>query len=249
MVNSIDKKELELKSKCHLHAYDLMKSTAGWLDNPDNEIFGLLEYDDDSLAIAAKACVIASAILKKAALDIQLVSGIDDTNKYSKDILDAMSDLKSLADNFDSSGDENLMKTAGVLDEILLTITSNVQQQEAFKKNFEKKIDDIKKRSKEAKSKLTSEATEDKEKSEKKEKDKSLRPLEAPLSSRYCPDHHGESLCRLSENVYYCPMTKKQYDFENGYVTDKGNKVPGTTVSNQTMDSNDISIKVMFGDQ
>ena len=48
--------EQKLKKQAHLSAYDLLKSTASWLDNPDNEVYALLEFDEDSLNITAKAC-------------------------------------------------------------------------------------------------------------------------------------------------------------------------------------------------
>lgn len=254
------KKDQELEKKHHLMAYDLMQSTAGWLENADNELFGLLEYSDDSVNIAAKACVLAAAILKKAALDIQLVSGIEDTNKYEKDMVEAISDLKSIADSLDASGDDSLMKKASALDEILFTIVSNVEEQEEFKKSFARKIEEIKKHSYDLKhgnpvspiSNIVSigapQSKENAAASEKKNSSsKDLRPLQAPLSTRYCPDHPGEMLMRISDGVYQCMLDHKEYDFKSGFTTAKGNKVPGTSVENQTINNNDIAIKTMFG--
>ena len=74
MTNNNKNEELQIKS--HQIAYDIIKSTASWLENPDNEVFGLFEFDEDSLNIAAKASIIASEVLKKAALDIQIASFI-----------------------------------------------------------------------------------------------------------------------------------------------------------------------------
>jgi len=238
--------ENELKTKAHLQAYDLLKTSAAWLDNPDNELFGLLEFDDNSLSIAVKAAVLASACLKKAALDIQLISGIEDTNKYGKTVIDAMNDLTALANEFDESGDENLIKRASVLDEILITMASGVEQQEILKQNFDKKIAEIKERSKKMndpsfQKKIATEPAAPQK--------KEYRPLEAPLSTRYCPDHPGASLARIRDNVWYCLYDSKQYDFSAGYTTMKGNKVPPSSVENQTADLENVSFPVIFGDK
>ena len=244
-MSSSDTKELELKQTCHLAAYDLLKSTANQLENPDSELFGLLEFDEASLNIAAKACVLASAILKKATVDIQLVSNIEDTNKYENNVTDALETLAALADEFDTSGDEKLIRKASVLDEILLTVASNVEKQESFKKAFEQKITAIKNRAEQTK-KL---ATEGKPaESEKKTPKKEARPLSTPLTTRHCPDHVGVSLARISDGKFYCPLDSKEYDFNEGFVLNNGTKVPATSVENQTQSLGEVSIPPMFSD-
>ena len=238
---SIEEKD-ELQQKSHLIAYDLLKSTAGWLESPENEVFSLLEYDNDSLDIAVKASVIAAAVLKKAALDMQIASGIEDTNKYEKNIVDQMAELKALADELDESGDEKLMKKASLLDEILVTMASGVEEKEALEKKFETKIAEIKSRKHNALDRKV--ATEDK-----KESKKELRPLEAPLSTRYCPDHPGAGLTKVRDDVYCCSLCSKQFDYRNGYTTAKGNKVPGTSADRQTADLANVNIHTMFQDK
>jgi hypothetical protein len=241
-MSTLDKTEKE----AHLIAYDIIKSTAQWLENPENEIFGLLEYNNDSLSLAAKACILASAILKKAALDIQVVSGVEDTNKYEYTLCDALDSLEKLANEFDSSENPELVKKAGALDEILLTITSSITEQEKFNKAFEKKIEEIKKASKGLVSKEQSVV---KASIDDTEKGKELRPLQAPLNTRHCPDHPGVMLVRIKDGLFYCPLNSKQYDFYNGYTTEKGNNIPGTTVQQQNDELNDFSMPTMFFDK
>ena len=241
--------ENKLKKQAHLAAYDLLKSTASWLDNPDNEVYALLEFDEDSLSITAKACTLASAILQKAALDLQVISGIEDTNKYSFNMEDVLDGLNSLASEFEVSNNPDLVKKANLLEDILLTISSSVEEQNKFKQAVQKKIEDIKKKSKQANSVIKVESTESKASIDDTEKGKELRPLQAPLSTRNCPDHPGVMLVRISDGLFYCPLNGKQYDFNSGYTTEKGNKVPGTSVKNQNEDLDDFSMPTMFFDK
>lgn len=234
--------EQKIKKQAHLAAYDLLKSTAAWLDNSDNEIYALLEFDEDSLNVTAKACTIASAVLQKAAMDLQIISGIEDTNKYSFDMEDVLDGLNSLAGEFECSDNPDLVKKANLLEDILLTISSNVEEQSRFKQAIQKKIDDIKKKSKEGISVVKASIDDT-------DKGKELRPLQAPLSTRSCPDHPGVSLVRISDGLFYCPLNGKQYDYANGYATEKGNKVPGTSVKNQNEDLINFALPTMFFDK
>lgn len=248
ITNGVVRNNDEMRIKSHLLAYDLLKTTAGWLENPDNEVFGLLEFDDESLSIAAKASVIASEVLKKAALDIQLITGIKDTNKYQKDIVDAMYEIKALADSFDSSGNEALIKKANVLDEILIIMASSVEEQKKLHEKFDKKIAEIKARSK----KLNEDALVEKiaVEAKKPEPKKIARPLENSLKTRYCPKCTGGLLARLRVDVWYCMNCGQQSDFEDGFEKLNGTIVPGTSVSKQTSDNLDgVTITAIFGDK
>lgn len=66
-----------------------------------------------------------------------------------------------------------------------------------------------------------------------KQQVKRFEPLEAALSTRYSPDMPGVQLIRISDSVYQCPYTGKMYDYKAGYTTNKGNKIPGTSVEHQ----------------
>ena len=71
-----------------------------------------------------------------------------------------------------------------------------------------------------------------------KEQIKEYRPLEASLMTRFCPDHPGVMMNRVEDRVFQCSLDQKTYDFENGYTTLKGNKVPGSSVNNNHFDNN-----------
>lgn len=235
-MDNLDKKDTELKQKSHLLVYDLLKSFASWLDNPDNEIFELLEYDEGSLNVAAKANVLAAGILRKAALDIQLVSGIEDTNKYEYNMEDALQNLISIANEFDESQNPNLIKKAGLIDEIILTMSSNaIEQDERLKKAMNEKIEKIKNKSEKPKKKASIDDTDG----------GSYRPLQVSLTTRSFPGSPGTPMVRVSDGVYYNIDTGEQVDFTNGYDLD-GKKVPGTSVENQTDSLEGFKISTQF---
>jgi len=239
-LNNLDKKDKELKKQNHLFAYDLLKSFAGWLDNPDNEIFSLLEFDENSLSVAANANVLAAAILRKAAMDIQLASGIEDTNKYEFDMSDALENLVSMANEFDNSGDPTLMKKASLIDEILITMSSSIDEQEKFKKAMDKKIEDIKKRSKEKTAQKKSEGAHNIDDIE----NNTYRPLQAPLSTRSFPGSPGTPWTQMGGYIVNVD-TGEQIDPKEGYMLD-GKKVPGTSVEDQTAYLEDVKIPTQF---
>jgi hypothetical protein len=58
--------------------------------------------------------------------------------------------------------------------------------------------------------------------------------MEAPLSTRYCPDHPGVPLMRVGDHQAQCELDKKIYNYETGYTLNNGSKVPGGDVSQQT---------------
>lgn len=72
-------------------------------------------------------------------------------------------------------------------------------------------------------------------------KEEIIKPLnEISLSTRYCPDHNGVQVVRISENIYQCPIDGKKYNYETGYVNYKGQKVPGGSVAMQTPSTSDF---------
>lgn len=224
----VDKKMQVLDDECHKVAYEVLKSTAGWLENPDNEIYSLLEEHVPSVEIAAKACVMAANILKKASLEIQLVSGVAESKN---NISTALEKLQVLANEFDNSGDPTLMKKASVLDEILLTVAADMEAQSNFKKQMQSKIDQIKKNHAAAKNGIVSEATEEKES---KPNYKTYEENEASLSTRYCPDHPGVQVFPKGDDIVQCTLDGKIYNYKEGFTLANGNRVPGTCVENQT---------------
>lgn len=73
----------------------------------------------------------------------------------------------------------------------------------------------------------------------KKTVDKTLKQYEKrdfpiTLSTRYCPDHPGESLSRIGDGLYKCNLDGKVYDWAGGFNLLSGARVPGGTVALQT---------------
>jgi len=149
---------------------------------------------------------------------------------------EGMEEVAKLAGVFDMSDDQKLQKVASVMDELLLTIAADPAWAKNFKEAQKKQVDDIKRKYQDVKEALDKViAVED----TKKKIDDSpyyevKRPLEAPLSTRSCPDHPGALMQRIGEDAYQCSLDHKQYDFKNGFQTEKGTKVPGGSVSEQT---------------
>jgi hypothetical protein len=174
-------------------------------------------------------------------------SALNDLKKIFKNVAANISEneieeMGAVAQAFDESGDPLLQKQASVIDEILLTIGADPKAQMAFKKAQEDEIERLRAKYKNVNNDQYTKAREQEQKEIKvneaikdiDEKIKKYRPMEASLSSRYSPDMPGVSLVRIGDSVWQCPITKKIYDFKNGYTTSKGNIVPGTDVSNQT---------------
>lgn len=63
--------------------------------------------------------------------------------------------------------------------------------------------------------------------------------IEASLSTRYCPDHCGAPIIRISDRIFQCSLDGKIYDFDSGYVNYKGQRVPGGSISEQTPSQSD----------
>lgn len=55
-----------------------------------------------------------------------------------------------------------------------------------------------------------------------------------PLLTRYSPDYPGVMLYRVSDGVYQDMLSKKVYDFKNGFVSDTGIRYYGGSVALQT---------------
>jgi hypothetical protein len=147
------------------------------------------------------------------------------------------------AHELDNSGDPELIKEASVLDEILLTLAAPRDAKEVFKASEDKEIEKLKQKYRsEARDKaytLPKEQLDDDIKTADaakaiKDSIKEYRPLESALSTRTCPDHPGAQMARIADNMYQCELDKKIYNWDSGFTTMRGDKVPGGSVSNQT---------------
>lgn len=220
---------------------ELLIAMANDLANEDSEVLQLAEYHDVSLEKAAEGLLRAANELRKSAAEIEEIEPEEDLREPSE----LLKDLTTIAQELDDSGDPVLQKRASVLDEILLTFGRPNGSLEAIKnaddaeieklrdKYREQNVDKAWKAPKEALDKQNN-----REQTEKavREQVKTYEPLEAPLQSRYCPDHAGVPMMRLADYTYQCALDKKVYNYQSGYTTMKGNKIPGTDVAQQTMD-------------
>jgi len=58
-----------------------------------------------------------------------------------------------------------------------------------------------------------------------------------PLLTRYSPDYPGVMMLRVSDGVYQDLLSKKVYDFANGFVSDTGIRYYGGSTAHQTPSS------------
>jgi hypothetical protein len=218
---------------------DKLVIVAKWLESEENDLLVSADEHDECLEIVAGTLVAAASLLKTSAEEVSKIEPEVDSvvNEQS------LSEMAALATAFDESGDELLQKQASVLDEILLTLAAPRGYVDKVKMIENDRLDQLKKRYKDVKKthdemNKVSDSIKDIEKSP---AFKAYRPLEAPLNTRYCPDHPGAQIARVGEAQWQCMMDNKIYNFEAGYTTLKGNKVPGGNVSMQTPDSLDVN--------
>ena len=215
---------------------EMLTAIASWLESPDNEALLLSEYDENCMDVVANSCVLAAAILKNAAEEVEMLEPQQESNITPE----AIEDLASLANAFDASGDPNLKKQASVLDELLLTIATPPNALQNKKAEQEDRLDEIKRKYQDPKKHLeeVNKIADVKKAVEKSNITKEYRILEAPLTSRYCPDHPGAQISRVGENLWQCDLDKKTYNYRAGFSLANGDKVPGGDVSNQTQTLN-----------
>jgi hypothetical protein len=213
-----------------------LEKLANDFNNLDNELLVLADEENDEvlLSVISEAVVAVSSILKTAHEFVE--KNIEKTSKINRDDLD---ELVAIANEFDASGDPALVRQASVLDQLLI----NFAQSTSLESKEEAELNRLR-------DKMKSEKGDELYKGVRKELQKQInaddaikaidkqtkiyRPLEAPLSTRSCPDHIGSQMTRVSDNVFQCPLDQKTYDYNEGFTTERGNKVPGGSVSNQT---------------
>lgn len=211
---------------------EMLNAIASWLESPDNEALLLAEYDEDCLQIVASSCVEAAALLKLTAETVDTLEPPEE----SKLTPESIEELARVADAFDASGDPNLVKQAAVIDELLLTIASPPNALASRKDLEDNRIEELKKKYEQPRKELEdlNKVVESQKAIKQSNMTKQYNVLEAPLSSRYCPDHPGTQIARVGEHMWQCELDKKTYNFENGFELNNGSKVPGGDVANQT---------------
>lgn len=182
--------------------------------------------------------------------DLQKEDVIDTTGTDVSEPLDTegLELIAALATECDKEGSPEMLKIASVLDEILLTIRAPKGSVNKIKQAEDNEIEKLRAKYREESlqhaygdAKLQQDKDNKVEEAEKaiKDKVKTYRPNEHALSTRYSPDMPGVSLMRIGDNVFQCPVTKKVYNYESGFTTADGDRVPGGSVSNQTQQLGD----------
>ena len=211
---------------------ELLNAIAAWLESPNNEAILLAEADAKCMQVVAESCVLAAALLKKAADEVDVLEPPAESVITPQSI----EETAALATALDESGDPQLKRVASVLDELLLTIAAPPNAYAERKDLVDARADEVKKKYEQPRKDLHKyNQIETAEKAiEKSNFTKDYRILEAPLSSRYCPDHPGAQIARVGEHVWQCELDKKTYNFETGFELANGSKVPGGDVAQQT---------------
>ncbi len=185
--------------------------------------------------------------LIKAAEELRKVVAELDGSAESKDEMEispeSFEELAATAAAYDyastfSKDGEWFAKEAAEIDELLYSYASLQEQKNSIKDKYVKKIDELRKR--------THENPYDVLKAQKdlfdaddmakrvNEQVKDYRIMEHPLSNRYCPDHTGVPVKRLEDGIVQCTLDNKTYNYNEGFTTMKGEKVPGGDVAQNT---------------
>jgi hypothetical protein len=214
---------------------DKLNIIAEWLENPENDLFKSAEDNNLALSALANCMVRVASEIKKTANEVLEASELNDKKELTPEFLD---ELASIAAEFDSSGDEFLQKQASVFDDLLLTLSAPKNAVYEIKKAKSDRIEELKKKYKDIKEQLdTNIKSADSIKAvENSAYYRPVRQLEAPLKTRYCPDHPGAQISRVGDDVWQCDMDGKIYDFAAGFTNMKGQKIPGGGVQYQTKD-------------
>lgn len=155
---------------------------------------------------------------------------------------ESIDEMAEIAQAFYDSGDPLLIKQASVLDEILFTLGNSKSAVIAYKKAEEEELAKLREKARSAALEKSyvdvQKELDDQNKVAEtgkaiKDQVKVYRSLEAPLSTRTCPDHPGAQMARIGDSTYQCSMDKKVYNWESGFETMKGSKVPGGGVQYQ----------------
>ena len=206
---------------------DAMKKEVSSLEQAqagkDEDVFSDSELEDQLVELTEKANTLLDKLVE--------------TGKSVKQ--DSLSAVAEMATLFDASGNKTLKRQAAAIDELLFTVAASKSQVAALKAAQDKEVAKLKSQQKDLYSFVKKEhdkqnKVEDAKKSM-EDKVKQYQPLEAPLMTRTCPDHPGAQMARIGEGTYQCSLDKGVYNYESGFTTMKGSKIPGTSVLNQSM--------------
>lgn len=218
---------------------DKLLVVAEWLEASDNEL--LVEATEEQLDDIALAFVEAADVLRTTAQNLDA----DETSETSAEPAAELTSMEletiaALADKFDASGDDTLMRQASVLDDILCGMAAPRNYVFNFKRAQEAKLDVLKQKYKDVKQELDEdvgrkEAVEALKDSPMYQAPKEGRPLQYSLDTRTCLDHPGAQMARIGEREFQCSLDHKIYRYDGtGYTLLDGTKIPGTSVTEQT---------------
>ena len=211
---------------------EMLQAIATWLESPNNEALLLAESDENCSRVVVESCVLAAALLKKAAEEVDGMEAPEASNITPE----SLDDIASLAAAFDASGDPQLKKQASVLDELLMSIAAPPNAYAERKDLQDNRLLELKKKYNEPSEELhkVNYIKKSEDAIDKSNMTKKYKIMEAPLSTRYCPDHPGVQIARVGEHMWQCEMDKKSYNFETGFELNNGSNVPGGDVAQQT---------------
>jgi len=211
-----------------------LKKLADLLQEEADTVLAEAEHDPKLFELVTLIVAGSVARLEKAAEEIEDIE--------PKVTPEALETVALLASALDDSDDEQLRKSASLLDDLLVGICAPKNAVAQAKASTEDEINRlreeyrakaIEKTYKEPKEGLDKMYKKEDIQKAVKEQVKEYRPLESSLQTRYCPDHPGVSVSRVADYIYQCSLDKKIYDWTTGFTTEKGNKVPGGGVEHQ----------------
>lgn len=196
------------------------------------------ESNESIMNTVVTALITAETVINKAANDLEMLAVKSASDVSEEDI----ESIAAIANAYENSDDEDLKKQAAVLDQLLINFGQQDELRRAKKAN-EEEINRLREKYKNIANERSYKKVSEEQFKERKAEEatkaiqdqvKQRRPLEAPLKTRYSPDYPGVPMARIGDGIFQCAMTKKIYNFNEGYTTFSGEKVPGGTVANQT---------------
>lgn len=196
------------------------------------------ESDEAVMNTVVAALVTAEEAIKNAANNLEMLAVKSASDMSEEDI----ESIAAIATAYEASDDADLKKQAAVLDQLLLNFGQQGELHRAKKAN-EEEINRLREKYKNVGHERAYEKVSEEQLKERKAEEatkaiqdqvKVRRPLEASLKTRYSPDYPGVPMARIGDGIFQCAMTKKIYNFNEGYTTLSGEKVPGGSVADQT---------------
>jgi hypothetical protein len=213
-----------------------VNSIISYLEDHNNDLLAQVDHDDAKLVEVASLLTTASTLLKIASDLIE-----EDVDEKIAD--SALESLIVVANAFDRSDDEVLIKKASVLDELLFSIAADpkimiqnkvsaMQKLKDLREKFKNSQKEIELKKRQRKLNRIDEAEKVLKQSGVLDEDKKRNPMQSARDSRNCPDHPGVLLYRVGDGVWQCSLDQKVYDWNKGFKLYSGEEVAGGSVAN-----------------